>query len=236
VDHDRPTTVRDGGAPLAGAGRPGRDRAAQWWFAVIALVVGAALVTQVGLLVSGGADANSGRAGEGAPVGTRLVRLVGYFTIQSNLLVLATSALLAVRPRRGTPLWRTVRLDALLGIIITGLVFATVLAPRLHLTGAALWCTIAFHYFAPVATVLGLLLVEARPGFRVRDVAWGLVWPLAWIGYTLARGAATGWYPYPFLDVGRLGYGAALRNIGVVVVIALVVMGVLYALGRERRA
>jgi TRAP-type C4-dicarboxylate transport system permease small subunit len=51
-------------------------------------------------------------------------------------------------------------------------------------------------------------------------VAWALVWPLAWIGYTLAHGAATGWYPYDFLDVSALGYAVALRNLAFVVLLA----------------
>jgi hypothetical protein len=32
-------------------------------------------------------------------------------------------------------------------------------------------------------------------------------WPLLWIVYTFAHGAATGWYPYPFLDAHTHGYG-----------------------------
>ncbi|GAB3566812.1 hypothetical protein GCM10027445_14250 [Amycolatopsis endophytica] len=49
---------------------------------------------------------------------------------------------LARRPDFGGPLWRVVRLDALLGILITGLVYAIVPAPQVHLTGAALVATI----------------------------------------------------------------------------------------------
>ncbi|MFI6515834.1 Pr6Pr family membrane protein [Spirillospora sp. NPDC050679] len=185
-------------------------------------------------MVQGGADANSGRAGDGALLGTRLVRLFSYFTIQSNLLVLATSLLLAVRPRRTGGLWRAVRLDALLGITVTGLVFATVLAPNLHLTGPALACTVAFHYVSPPATLLGWLLVEERSPFTKGDLAWSLLWPTAWIDYTLAHGAATGWYPYPFLDVVALGYPAALRNLAVVVAGALLIAALLVWVSRLR--
>ena len=36
-------------------------------------------------------------------------------------------------------------------------------------------------------------------------VSWKVVWlsllyPIAWLVFTLVRGAAIGWYPYPFMD------------------------------------
>jgi Na+-transporting NADH:ubiquinone oxidoreductase subunit NqrB len=72
--------------------------------------------------------------------------------------VLATALVLAWRPTFDGRVWRVVRLDALLGILITGLVFAIVLAPQVHLTGAALVATIGFHYIAPWATLAAWLL------------------------------------------------------------------------------
>jgi Na+-transporting NADH:ubiquinone oxidoreductase subunit NqrB len=53
------------------------------------------------------------------------------------------------RPGFDGRVWWVVRLDALLGILITGLVFAIVLAPQAHLTGAALIATIGVHYISP---------------------------------------------------------------------------------------
>ena len=51
-------------------------------------------------------------------------------------------------------------------------------------------------------------LVEP-PGHRASWRA-GLVllaYPLVWFVYTLIRGSAEGWYPYPFVDAGQHGYG-----------------------------
>ena len=60
----------------------------------------ASLVIQVVLLLASGADANTGDDQAAVAVGTRLVRLLSYFTIQSNLLVLVTSVALALDPQR----------------------------------------------------------------------------------------------------------------------------------------
>ena len=39
-----------------------------------------------------------------------------------------------------------------------------------------------------------------------------LVYPLLYVSYCLIRGALTGFYPYPFVDVTLLGYPKALLN------------------------
>jgi hypothetical protein len=81
--------------------------------------------------------------------------------------------------------------------------------------------------------VLGWLLFGPRPRFDRRVLLWSLVWPVLWFGYTLARGAATGWYPYPFVDVRTEGYARVLVN-ALLVTMVLGVVASLYALGDRR--
>lgn len=202
------------------------------WHGALAVVIAVAFVTQVVLLATGGADANSGRSESTVGIGTRLLRLLSYFTIESNLIVLVIAISLVLRPDRDGPLWRIAHLDALLGIIITGLVFDVVLASQVHLAGAAWWATIGFHYVAPWATVIGWLAFGPRPRITWRTVASAFIWPVLWIGCTFAHGAASGWYHYPFLDVTQKGYAAALTNTAVVVVIAVVLAAALKLLDR----
>lgn len=195
---------------------------ARAWNALLVAVIGTSLVVQIGLLLTGGQDANSGSAEQYVGVGTRFVRFFSYFTIESNLLVLACAITLLLKPDRDGRIWRIVRLDALLGIVITGLVFAIVLAKQVHLTGAAWWCTVGFHYVAPWVTLLGWLVLGPRPRITWSTVGWAFVWPVAWLVWTFAHGAVTDWYPYPFLNVAEKGYATALTNTGIVVVVSLV--------------
>jgi hypothetical protein len=60
-----------------------------------------------------------------------------------------------------------------------------------------------------------------------------LVWPALYIGWTLVHGAASSWYPYPFIDVADLGYPTALRN-GVGMVVLLAGVATLYRVGDAR--
>ncbi|MEV6448902.1 Pr6Pr family membrane protein [Amycolatopsis sp. NPDC051716] len=167
------------------------------WFAVTAVVALAGLVTQVVATVS-------------APDG-RVANLFCFFTIDSNLLVVLTSALVALGRARGrlfTVLW----LDALAGIIVTGIVYQVALAGRYDLHGLPLFSDTMLHKVTPALFVLGWLLAGPRGALTWRTVWWSLLYPLAWLAFTLPRGAVTGFYPYPFVDAGALGYGQVALN------------------------
>ncbi|NAZ87805.1 Pr6Pr family membrane protein [Kineococcus indalonis] len=194
--------------------------ASRTWHAALALVVGAALLLQAVLLVRG--------AGTGT--GTALVRFFSFFTIQSNVLVLAAAATLALRPDRDGPAWRVLRLDSLLGIGITGVVYATVLAPGAQHSGVDWWINATVHYVSPVATVLGWLMFGPRPRLDRRTLLLAFAWPVAWVAWTFAHGAVTGWYPYGFLDAGALGLAPALLATGAVLAAGVVLALVLRAL------
>lgn len=190
--------------------------------AFVACVVLVCLVIQITLLLTGGADANSGESGTAVSEGTRLVRLFSFFTIQSNIVVGVVAALLAIRPLRGSLRWQVARMDALLGIVITGLVFDLVLARQVDLHGWALVATIGFHYVTPWVTLIAWIVLGPRYRFRARTVLLAFAWPILWLVYTFVRGAIVDWYPYPFLDVNEKGFGVALGNSLMVVVIAVV--------------
>jgi hypothetical protein len=209
-----------------------RARIGRIWFGTIAVVVAIALTIQIALLFTGGQDVNSFQDTADESLPTRFVRLFSFFTIQSNLFVLGTSIALAISIRRDGRLWRILRLDALLGIIITGLVYETILAQLIHPTGWALAATIGFHYISPWATLIGWLLFGPRPRMTWMTVLLGFIWPIAWLVYTFVHGAVTGWYPYPFLDVATIGMADSLRNSGVILLIGVVIAIVLKLIDR----
>ncbi|MFN8158062.1 MAG: Pr6Pr family membrane protein [Candidatus Nanopelagicales bacterium] len=216
------------------AGHERALRASRVWNLLIVIDVVAALIIQLVLVLTGGPDPNTGETVASVGIGTRLVQTLSFFTIQSNILVLIVAATLVADPQRDGRIWRVLRLDALLGITITGLVFDLVLIHYVHPSGWQLVATIGFHYIAPWATLLGWLLFGPRPRIDRSTVAWAFLWPVAWIAYTFVRGAIVDWYPYPFLDVQEIGYGAAIRNTLVVVVLAVVLMAIFMRIDRLR--
>jgi hypothetical protein len=206
------------------------------WYGTVAAVILVALVVQVIVAVHAPGTPPSHGVGQlaGGPLFTRLVRVVSFFTIQSNILSAIVSVQLAREPDRDGRLWRVLRLMALIGITVTGVVYSTVLA-RVHEPKG--WEQVStntvFHYIVPIAMVLGWVLFGPRPRINRSVVAGTLVWPVLWMGYTLAHGAASKWYPYPFVDVATHGYGRVLVN-AVLVAMVCVVVGALYAFGDRK--
>jgi hypothetical protein len=161
----------------------------------------------------------------------RLIRVLSFFTIQSNILCGVTAALLAARPDRDGQVFRPLRLAALFGITVTGIVYSTVLA-KIHEPNGTAETVVndIVHYVVPVLVVVGWLLFGPRPRVDHRVLAWSLLFPAGWAAYTLARGAVWHWYPYPFLDVGTHGYARVAVNCVLVLGVLAVVAGV-FALG-----
>ncbi|WP_051247509.1 Pr6Pr family membrane protein [Nocardioides halotolerans] len=172
-------------------------RSARIWHGLTAAVAVAALVLQLVLVLRGGRVLDET---EQPGLGIRLGRLVSYFTIQSNLLVAVVTVQLARDPLRDGAWWRVLRLAAVSGILVTGVVHFILLRPLLDLDGADRVADTLLHQVVPVLAVVGWAVFGPRPRIESRDVAWTLVWPLAWLVWTLVVGGLSGWYPYPFLD------------------------------------
>jgi len=64
----------------------------------------------------------------------------------------------------------------------------------------------------PLLAVIGWVAFGPRGLTSARIAKLSLLFPLAWLAFTLIRGAVIHWYPYPFIDVTSIGYGKALLN------------------------
>lgn len=132
-----------------------------------------------------------------------------YFTILSNILVAATFTVAALGP--GSSVGRfllrpAVALATAVYITVTGLTFYFLLARIYHLTGWTEHFDHLLHYVMPPAFVLFWLLFVPKGGLHLRNVLPMMLPPLLYGAWTLFHGAVTGWYPYPFIDAGKLGY------------------------------
>ena len=193
-------------------------RAARIWHGGTALVAAVALLLQLVLVLVG---VPAPTAGDPTPgVGERLFHFVSYFTVLSNLLVLLTTARAARTPTVDGAVWRVLRLDAVVAITVTGLVHFVLLRPLVDLSGWPYLADKLLHMVVPGLALLGWLLFGPRPRVDLRVVLLGLLYPVGWLAYTLVVGAVSGWYPYPFLDLGERGGGAvALTAVAIAVLV-----------------
>jgi hypothetical protein len=191
-------------------------------FAVAAFAV----VLQLFLVVKGHRPLERDAAPQ-LDLGTRIVRFCSYLTIWSNLLVAWSALSLAAGADRDSRVWRALRLDAVVICFGGGVVHFFLLRP--HLSHATAWDQAAdtlLHMVVPLLAVIGWVLFGPRRRAEPGDLAPFLVLPVAWLGYTLVRGAIVDWYPYPFLDVTVHGYPQVVATC---VGVAALMFGLAYA-------
>jgi hypothetical protein len=159
------------------------------------------------------------------------VNFFSYFTIQSNLIGVAALFLAAAAPSdRRRPRVELVRGAAVVYLTVTLVVFALLLSGT-NVDTAVPWVNTVVHRVFPIVVLADWLIdpPSVAISFR-RSLVW-LVYPLVWVGYTLVRGAATGWYPYPFINPANGGYATVAVYIGVIVAFGVLLCGVVSTLG-----
>ncbi|MCE3554341.1 Pr6Pr family membrane protein [Pseudonocardia sp. RS11V-5] len=165
--------------------------------------------------------------------GARVANVFAFFTILSNLLVGIVHVRLAADPERDSRAMRVLLLDAVVAIAVTGIVYNLVLAQTANPQGLHEVADVLCHMITPLLAVLGWLLFGPRGLVDRNVVLLSAVYPLAWLAFTLVRGAVIDWYPYPFLDVVAHGYARVAINC---LVVALLFVGLGFgALALDRR-
>jgi hypothetical protein len=207
-------------------------RLARWCFGLTSALVSFGILLQLEV-----AATNDNGYFESVPA--RIVNVLSYFTVQSNILVALTTGLLAIRLDRRATWFRALRLSAVIAITITGIVFHLALKDLTELTGKAVTADWILHTASPILGLGGWILFGPRGWVNRRIVGLAVVFPVLWLGYTLIRGALVedragrNFYPYPFLDVVEHGYAVVLLN--VLLVAALFFALALGALAADRR-
>jgi len=159
-----------------------RQRIARALFAVTALAVLVGLIVQV--------QVSAGLKGTQFTSTSSLVfNVFCYFTVQSNIIVGATAALLAVRLDHPSTVFRVFRLAGLIAIAITFVVFHLALAHLQDLRGAAAFADGLLHTVVPVLAVSGWLMFGPRRAISWRIAALAVLFPLCWVAFALVRGA-----------------------------------------------
>ncbi len=184
---------------------------------LVAAVIGFALLLRLGQTTFT-PDPEPDQAG----VLVRWLRFFSYFTIQSNIVMLIAAVFVIRRADLNTPWMRGLRLVSLVGISVTGIVYALILAQDDHYTGMRAFANYLLHYVDPWGAVLLFLAFGPWPKLALSDIPRAMAWPVAWVLYTLVHGAISDWWPYGFIDVGDKGIGPVLINIAAIWLFAIV--------------
>ncbi len=149
-------------------------------------------------------------------------RAILFYTNLSNLLVCVyhlalAAALLFVPGWQSFLLAPVVHMSVALCIMVTFLVFHFMLAQYINLPPAQ---NRLVHYIVPLLTQAEWLLLADKNGLGLHSALLWMLLPLAYMLFICLRAALWGnipysqspW-PYPFMDMGKLGFGRWLRNI-----------------------
>jgi hypothetical protein len=168
------------------------------------------------------------------------VNYFSYFTIDSNLI--ATGVLLVGAASRGsdaTPRLDLVRGAAVVYMSITGIVF-TLLLSNTDVDTAIPWVNSVVHELMPLVMLADWLVTPPAVRLQLRQGLLWLSFPLAWIVYTIIRGAMVNLYPYPFLNPVSGGYASvAVYCVAILVamlVVSMLVVALANATGGGRRS
>lgn len=143
-------------------------------------------------------------------------RVLSYFVIQSTVLlalVMLASAHRAWSARH--PLPAALTGATLLYVATASLVHHILLAPATMTGDTSRPDALAAHTLytvLPAAAALDWLLLTPPARTHLRQATTWMLYPLAYLAFTLARGELAPGYLYPFLDVARHGYRGVLAN------------------------
>lgn len=111
-----------------------------------------------------------------------------------------------------------------LAILLVGIVYLILLRGLHPLAGNALLANHLLHYVSPLAMAAYWVAFVPHGRLRWREPVWWGLFPLAYFLYAIARGAADGRYPYPFIDVAKIGAAQTLIN-AIVIALGFVLCG-----------
>lgn len=197
------------------------------------------LATGLGLLLGGGALvlqfwlSMSARLGQGHDLLNALLWFFTYFTILTNLM-LVLIYLSELSSTRWLGWWRSPVTRGMMAAAMTLVMgfYHFVLAATWQPQGLFHLADVLLHYATPLVYLGWWLAFQAKGRLRLSDIGWMLLPPLGWLAWTMARGAVVNEYPYPVLEVARLGFPQVFANITGLLVVLLVLFALVVLIDR----
>jgi hypothetical protein len=164
---------------------------------------------------------------KGCSLGSTLIQLLSFYTILSNLLMVICLTAILVAPKSALGRFffrRTVLTSITLYMTIVGIIYNILLRNVWHPEGLFKLADELLHVVNPILFIIYWLAFIPKAGLKYLDVLPWLWFPFIYFVYVLIRGAISGNYPYPFLDVVKLGYMQVMVH-------ALILLPIIWGLG-----
>jgi hypothetical protein len=185
-----------------------------------------AIVAWAGLIIQFYVSFTHPNLAEATP-GERVARFFDFFTILTNLLVALSLTISLFLPQ----IWlgkfvsnNNARSAIALYIALVGVTYNLLLRGTHTTEGlAAIAANEITHVIVPAFYLLYWLFFVPKGGLNWKSPLWWLIYPLVYLPYALIRGSFTGFYPYYFIDVGKLGFPGVIVNVAMLLVVFFVI-------------
>ena len=150
-----------------------------------------------------------------ASVPETIVRFFSFYTILTNILVATCLTISFLKPssRLGIFFNRYTTVTALtVYITVVGIVYNLILRTLWQPEGMQRLVDELLHSVIPVLFIIYWIIVRPKNKVEWKRAFNWLLYPLVYLVYILLRGKFSGFYPYPFVDVTKLGYSQVLMN------------------------
>lgn len=166
----------------------------------------------------------------------RMVFYYSFFTVLSNFMLSISCLWLACKPNCNRFIFRVIRLNGLVGVIITSVVYNLFLR-GIHIPPNIFMQFVneSLHAVVPILGILSWLIWGSFRCINFHVTMYSLNTMLSYGIYTFVRGYFTNYYPYPFINVTRIGYPQALFNASIIMLVFIGLAYLLWAIECLRR-
>lgn len=161
-----------------------------------------------------------------------IIRFFSFYTILTNILVAFHFSLRWLKPnsRAGKFISREKVTTAItVYITVVGATYNMILRQLWSPQGLQLVVDELLHSVIPVLFIIYWFVCVPKGKLAWKDVLSWLSYPLVYFVFIVLRGGLSGFYPYPFLDVVKLGYNKVVLNSAIFCGVFLV-LGALFVL------
>lgn len=164
-----------------------------------------------------------------------LFRFFAFFTIDTNIIVALcfTFIFLGSKYLLGRFFAKASTITAItVYITIVGIVYNVILRSIWDPQGMQKIIDELLHSVIPALFIIFWLIYVPIEQLKWKNAFPWLIFPIIYMIYALIHGNITKWYPYPFVDVNKLGYTKALLNAGGILLVIFLLSLALIGTGK----
>jgi len=144
-----------------------------------------------------------------------IIRFFTFFTILTNILVALyfTSLWIGIK-QGGSKRFNSPGTFTAITTYITvvGITYQILLRHTWQPTGLQMIVDELLHTIIPLLVIIYWLMFPNKSQLKYKQIINWLIYPLVYLMVVLIRGEASGYYPYPFVDVAKLGFQKVISN------------------------